>query len=364
MVQPQPSPNVDVIVIGAGLAGLSAGYMLVSAGLSVICLEARERIGGRVVSHQLGNGAVDLGATWIWRGEQLVHSFVEQFNVALHPQSMDGNALLDRGEFPEELVGNPIDAPASRFTSGAQSLVDAFAAALPEGTIRLNEPVSRIHAESDRVSVAAASGTFVADHALIALPPALAVDTIVFVPALPGDLYAVARETSVWMGQTLKAVAMYDEPFWKAAGWSGSAISYHGPFVEFHDHSGPDGHPAALFAFAPSERFPSCSASEIGETFRKQLVRLFGSVAGQPRDVHILDWSREQYTTPANQSPTASTANFGHPIFRQPALGDRVWWASTETSSAQAGHLEGALRAASQAAQQILNNRLLVSEHR
>ena len=46
----------DVIVVGAGLAGLAASRALADAGRSVIVLEARDRVGGRVVSHPIGDG--------------------------------------------------------------------------------------------------------------------------------------------------------------------------------------------------------------------------------------------------------------------------------------------------------------------
>jgi monoamine oxidase len=59
--------KVDVVVIGAGLAGLAAAHRIVSSGLSCLVLEARDRVGGRTWSHPLpsGEGTVDLGAAWI-----------------------------------------------------------------------------------------------------------------------------------------------------------------------------------------------------------------------------------------------------------------------------------------------------------
>jgi monoamine oxidase len=60
---------VDVIVIGAGLAGLAAAERLVEAGCSVTILEARDRVGGRVRTVEDGStGTVELGAEWLGDG--------------------------------------------------------------------------------------------------------------------------------------------------------------------------------------------------------------------------------------------------------------------------------------------------------
>ncbi|GAA1515274.1 monoamine oxidase [Agromyces terreus] len=57
--------DVDTIVIGAGVAGLTAARLLTRAGRSVVVLEARDRIGGRVWTDRSDGEATDLGASWI-----------------------------------------------------------------------------------------------------------------------------------------------------------------------------------------------------------------------------------------------------------------------------------------------------------
>ena len=63
---PPGSPSVDVVIVGAGLAGLTAARRLVQAGRSVTVLEARDRVGGRTLSIPIGGGKViDVGGQWV-----------------------------------------------------------------------------------------------------------------------------------------------------------------------------------------------------------------------------------------------------------------------------------------------------------
>ena len=340
----------SVVVVGAGVAGLSAASALVAAGWRVRVHEARERVGGRLLSVREGDAAVDLGATWFWSNEPLVRALVDRFALATFPQPLDGDAVFEADAAgPRRVRGNPVDAPSSRFVHGAQSLAEALAARLPPGTVRLGDPVSRLGVDAGGVTVHAASGTTTAEQVVLALPPPLAVEVIAFEPPLPAPLVELAEGTAVWMGGVVKAVAVYDVPFWRADGLAGSAISHLGPFREIHDHSGPGGATAALFGFADATRLAGAPPERIAEAFRDQLRRLFGAPAGAARRVHVADWSRERCTSPARPHPHASTRTYGHPLFRDPVAG-RIHWASTETAQQYAGHVEGALAAGRRAA--------------
>jgi len=57
--------RVDTIVVGAGVAGLTAARLLTNAGRSVVVLEARDRVGGRVWTERRDGMVTDLGASWI-----------------------------------------------------------------------------------------------------------------------------------------------------------------------------------------------------------------------------------------------------------------------------------------------------------
>lgn len=79
---------------------------------------------------------------------------------------------------------------------------------------------------------------------------------------------------------------------------SGFGISYHGPFREFHDHSGPAASPAALVTFAPAAAFVGVDKHPSAEALVEQVARMFGPEAAHPNAVHVADWSREPATVP------------------------------------------------------------------
>jgi monoamine oxidase len=77
----------DVGVVGAGLAGLTAARELVAAGLDVVVLEARDRVGGRTVKGVLSTGdVIDRGAEWIGAEHERVLELVAEFDLELCEQ--------------------------------------------------------------------------------------------------------------------------------------------------------------------------------------------------------------------------------------------------------------------------------------
>ncbi len=88
----------DVLVIGAGMAGLTAARALADAGLRATLLEARERIGGRVTSvRDLAAGPVEAGAEFIHGPEARVWPTVRAAGLAVRPCPIFRHSMLNLG---------------------------------------------------------------------------------------------------------------------------------------------------------------------------------------------------------------------------------------------------------------------------
>ena len=87
--------RVDVVVVGAGMAGLIAARELLAANVSVLVLEARDRVGGRLLNHTLANGTVvELGGQWVGPTQDRVLALAEELGIGLFPTYVEGEHFL------------------------------------------------------------------------------------------------------------------------------------------------------------------------------------------------------------------------------------------------------------------------------
>ncbi len=99
--------DVDVVVVGAGFAGLTAARALKRAGRTVRLLEARGRVGGRVHSVALDDLRLDLGGRYLGGNQTHVRALATELDVSLYSPDIDGAAIIERDGEARALDGDP-----------------------------------------------------------------------------------------------------------------------------------------------------------------------------------------------------------------------------------------------------------------
>lgn len=360
--------TLPVLIVGGGLAGLTAARRLHAAGIAFQLLEARDRLGGRILStdvHGLpARDGFDLGPSWFWPGMQpAMAELVRELNLDCFPQHSEGDVVFQRmsRETPRRYHGLRQEPQSMRVVGGTGSLISALAASIPAASVRIGARVTRVALRDGCVEVSfrAADGqeeNLSAMHLLFALPPRLLEATVSFSPALEPETVRRWRDTATWMAPHAKLFAIYDRPFWREAGLSGTAQSMVGPLVEIHDATTASGQ-AALFGFVgiPAERRVDMGREAIAEAALRQLADLFGAEARTPRATLFKDWAVDSLTATADDKLAGS-----HPRSEPQPWVNGGWsrfitLAGSETSRTEPGYLAGAVEAAQHAVDALLS---------
>lgn len=349
------SEHHSVIIIGAGLSGLYAAWRLHRQQLDVLVLEARDRIGGRILSASPDEGSgsvIDLGPAWCWPALQpRLQGLMAELDVPLFRQFTDGDMLYELDAQNIQLHGGPSSHNQSyRVAGGSSALIEALQAHLATESIHLNTQVSAIQRAPLCITAIRAGEAveYSADHVILALPPRLALSSIEFRPG-PDEAMAKAwQNTPTWMAGHSKMVFIYDEAFWRKQGLSGEVLSRHGPLSEIYDGSSADETFYALTSFVGlnAAQRQQLSSEQLNDACMVQLTRLFGQDSRKVRQILVSDWSKEVYTT-TEWDLNSMAHHPQYPVTMPRSLWDqRLLLAGTEVAREYGGYLEGAIESA------------------
>ncbi len=343
--------KTTTLIIGGGLSGLNLAAMLSEAGHDFHLVEARDRLGGRILTASQGGRQFDLGPAWFWPGQPRIDALIQKLDLARFEQYAHGaltfedeHGTVERGRGFASMQGS------YRLEDGLSALTDAIASHIPNDRISVNSVVTSLRKSPHGVTATTTGGVEInAKNVVFALPPRL-VRQFNFAPALPLSTLNTMESIATWMAGQAKAVAVYDTPFWREAGLSGDAMSRRGPMVEIHDASPSSGGPYALFGFIGVPAQTRGDATGLRQAVVAQLTRLFGERASQPLDVFVKDWAFDRFTSAEmDMQPLYAHPTYGLPPELKDVWNGRLIFSGTETASHFGGYLEGALEASENA---------------
>jgi monoamine oxidase len=355
--------DTQVAVIGAGLAGLNAARLLHRAGIDFMLFEARDRPGGRILTAgetgELAEDGFDLGPSWFWPGMQPpIGDLVAELGLASFGQHSEGDVVFERmsREAPHRFPGMRQEPQSMRLAGGTGALIRAIMRDLPQDRLRFGARVAGMGLTDEGIELSVVSGngqseTVQAGQVIAALPPRILAATMRLDPAPEPQILQRWQDTPTWMAPHAKVFAIYDRPFWRDAGLSGTAQSMVGPLVEIHDATLASGR-AALFGFVGigAEQRETLGEAALVTACVRQLARIFGPQAAHPRATLYKDWAADPLTATPQDRLSADHPHGSAEGWTSGPWRDRLTLAGSETSPREAGYLAGAAEASRLAA--------------
>lgn len=452
--------DCDVVIVGAGASGLTVAARLKDAGRSVIVLEARDRVGGRLWTDEVDGAMLEIGGQWVspdqdalietldelgletypryrkgvnvyigpdgdlkkFEGEifpvppateQEILTLVEKLDALVaeidperpwdHPQAKDLDEIsfarwLETQTDDEEarenvgmfVAGAMLTKPAHAFSALQALLMAASAGSFSNlvdadfildrrvvgglqqvpirlaerlgGAVRLGQPVrtvrwsgaeGRSDAAASRVVAVTDAFEVHARHVVLAVPPIL-IDRISFEPPLPRRQQQLHQHLS--MGFVIKVHAVYETPFWRAAGLSGTAFSPYELVHEAYDntnHGDPRGTLVGFVADEAADEVFQLGAEERRARILESLSHYYGEQALHPVVYYESDWGSEEWTRGAYAASfdMGGLARYGR-FLREPV--GPIHFSCSDMAGKGYQHVDGAIRVGREVADEIL----------
>ncbi len=349
--------NERIVIIGAGLSGLTLAYLLSKKNINATVLEASSRLGGRI---QTTKGALltplELGATWFSDMHPNLLSLIDELGLQKFPQFSKGISLFQTKSFepPQKFFVPEAEMPSYRLAGGTQILTDTLAERLPKEAILLNTKVTAIKETENGVVLENNTDTILeADKVIVCVPPQLVSTSIMFLPSLPEAVHNLLPTVQTWMAGSIKFTLEYDSPFWRNEGYSGMLYSHAGIVAEMYDHTNYEENKFGFTGFLNGGAV-SYSFEERKRFVLQHIASLLGVQALNPTAYFDKVWT-DEFVLGDNPIIPRPHYNNGHPLLQQSYMNGKLFFGVTETAIQHGGYMEGAVIAAQSVADSILS---------
>ncbi|QZQ55521.1 FAD-dependent oxidoreductase [Curtobacterium sp. TC1] len=442
----------DVVVIGAGVTGLTAANRLRAAGITVTVLEARDRVGGRTWTNDIDGVTLEIGGQWVSPDQTALLETLDELGLDTYDRYREGSsvyvdaagtrteytgdifplpeataneierlvtvvdeyvatvdparpwetpdaAALDETSFrawlhtlsPDRvatdnvelfIAGAMLTKPAHAFSAlqallmaasagsfanlvdadfildkrvvgGMQQVSERLAERLGDA-VHLNAPVRTLRWTDEGVVALADGGLEVhARQALVAVPPPL-YSRISYEPPLPRRQQQLHQHLS--MGFVIKVHAVYDRPFWRGAGLSGTAFSPYEVVHEAYDNTEHGSEQGTLVGFVSDQHADdlfTLSAEERKARVLGSLAHYYGDEALRPVVYYESDWGTEEWTRGAYAASFDLGGLVRYGADQRAAVGP-IRFASSDLAGQGYQHVDGAVRIGREVADEIL----------
>lgn len=432
----------DVVIIGAGAAGLTAANDLKKAGLSVAVLEARDRVGGRLWTDVVDGAMLEIGGQWVSPDQEALKETIAELGLETYQRYREGDSVyineagdltrftgeifpvppatekemvrlidkldamvaeidadepwthpdaeaLDRISFEAWLAAETQDQEArdniALFIAGAMltkpaysfSTLQALLMAASAGSfshlvdadyildervvgglqqvplllaerlgddVFLDQPVNEVNTTDDGVTVVTDNGMIVRARFVILAHAPILYPWIEFNPPLPRLKQQLHQHLS--MGFVIKVHAVYDRPFWREQGLSGTAFSPYELSHEAYDNTNHGDERGTLVGFVSDRNADDLfriSAEERKARILESLSHYYGPEAKNPVVYFESDWGSEEWTRGAYAASfdLGGLHRYGADL-RTPV--GRIHFACSDMAGAGYQHVDGAIR--------------------
>ncbi|GAA1522251.1 putrescine oxidase [Agromyces terreus] len=447
--------DCDVVIVGAGASGLTAANKLKDAGKSVVVLEARDRIGGRLWTDDIDGAMLEIGGQWVSPDQDALIETIDELGLETYSRYREGENVyigetgerrlfegdifpvpaktegeivgliekldalvaeidpdapwahprakeLDEVSFAEWLgtqtddeeaklnigmfiAGAMLTKPAHAFSAlqallmaasagsfsnlvdadfildkrvvGGLQLVPLGLAERLGGAVRLGQPVRKLrwNPEQPDAGVTAVTDDLEvhAKRVILALAPVL-ISRISYEPPLPRRQHQLHQHLS--MGFVIKVHAVYETPFWRADGLSGTAFSPYELVHEAYDNTNHGDPRGTLVGFVSDEEADgvfTLDAEERKAKILESLSHYYGEQAKNPVVYYESDWGSEEWTRGAYAASfdMGGLARYGADL-RTPV--GPIHFSCSDMAGKGYQHVDGAIRVGREVAAAIL----------